>query len=112
MKLSLILIKFLILSSCTQNTFSGYVYDFDTNKPIKKVQISVNKTSVQTDTTGHFKVSVNSSSNCLLELSRKGYATKKIYRKPDRLENNGKKNVKNTTIYMFKNESDFTTKSR
>jgi len=112
MKQKILLITFLILSSCTQNTFSGYVYDFDNNKPIKNVQISVNKTSVQTDTTGHFSISANSNSNCFIELKREGYANKKISRKPDQLENNGKKNVKNTTIYMFKNESDFTTKSR
>ncbi|SEO85687.1 hypothetical protein SAMN05444671_1215 [Flavobacterium sp. CF108] len=108
-KIKLIFIA-LYLSSCTQNTFSGYVHDFDSNKPIKNVKININGNSTQTDSTGYFSLNVKSKSNCIINLKREGYENKKVYRKPDLSKRDTIQKNKNTTIYMFRNDSEFLTK--
>lgn len=97
----------LLLSSCTQSTFSGYVYDFDTGKPLKNVTVYINGNLTKTDSIGHFEIEVNSNSNCIINLKRQGYANKNIVRKPDYLEKTKSGKLKNSTVYMFKSESDF-----
>lgn len=108
MKIKLILF-ILLLCSCTHHKFSGYVYDFDTEKPVKDVQININGNETQTDSSGYFNVQVNSKTNCNIYLKKAGYANKKVYRKPDDLKNESVEKSKNNTIYLFKKESDFAT---
>ncbi|WJS92821.1 carboxypeptidase-like regulatory domain-containing protein [Flavobacterium johnsoniae] len=105
-KITLIFIT-LFLSSCTQSTFSGYVHDFDSNKPIKNVSININGNSIQTDSTGYFSLNVKSKSNCIINLKREGYENKKVYRKSDLSKHDTLQKSKNTTIYMFRNDSEF-----
>jgi len=106
MKLKIIMITQL-LSSCTQNKFSGYVKDFDSNRPIKDVSVSINKITTKTDSIGYFSVEATSNTTYVLQLEREGYATKKVIRKPDSGEKDTDQKTKKDTIYMFKNESDF-----
>lgn len=106
MKLKIIIIT-LLLSSCTQNKFSGYVKDFDSNKPIKNVWVSTNKSTAKTDSIGYFSVEATSNTVFVLQLEREGYASKKVIRKPDSGEKDTDQKIKKGTIYMFKNESDF-----
>lgn len=109
MKIKLIIIT-LLLCSCTQNKFSGYVYDFDNGRPIKNVVIKSDKSTTISDSTGYFVLNVNSNSNAVLNLKREGYANKKVVRKPDKLKKTNEEKVKENTIYMFKSESDFANK--
>ncbi|KAF2331731.1 hypothetical protein [Flavobacterium ginsenosidimutans] len=97
----------LLLSSCTSNQFSGYVYDYDTNKPIQNVKVNVNGINSLTDNLGHFAFEIESNSACTLFLTKEGYASKKVIRKPDSLGTFSKRNLKNYKIYLYKNESDF-----
>lgn len=99
----------MLISGCTGSTFSGYVNDFDTNKPVRNVTVSINTNTVQTDSTGYFSIPANSNLSCIITLEKEGYANKKVFRKPD-LEKNNVKKIKKNTIYMFKNESDFANK--
>lgn len=106
MKIKLLLIA-LVVCSCTRTKFSGFVHDFDTGKPIKNVAVNINGNLTNTDSTGHFEIEVNSNSNCIIGLKREGYVNKKVLRKPDYLDKTTRGELKNSTIYMFKNESDF-----
>ena len=105
MKIKYILIL-LLFCSCTKNTFSGHVYDYDTEQPIKNVQININGNKTQTDSTGYFSVGVNSNSGCTILLNKKGYTTKKVYRKPDFNEELSKRNLKNKIIYLYNEENN------
>jgi hypothetical protein len=109
MKIKLIIIT-LLLCSCTQNKFSGYVYDFDNGRPIKNVVVKSDKSTTISDSTGYFVLNVNSNSNAVLNLKREGYANKKVVRKPDKSKKTNEEKVKENTIYMFKSESDFANK--
>ncbi|WP_343705818.1 hypothetical protein [Flavobacterium sp.] len=97
----------LLLSSCTSNQFSGYVYDYDTNKPIQDVKVNVNGVNSLTDNLGHFELDIESNSVCTLFLKKEGYASKTVVRKPDSLGTFSKRNLNNYRIYLYKNESDF-----
>ena len=105
MKIKFIIIAFL-LYSCTQNKFSGYVYDFDTGKPIQNVVVNINGNSTNTNSNGYFEIEVNSNSNCAINLKRQGYVTKTVFRKPDFREKSKNSKPKKSSIYMFKSDSD------
>lgn len=109
MKLNFLFIV-LLFSSCTHTKISGYVRDFDNNKPVSNVLISINNSKTQTDSLGYFSLNVNSNSSCVLKLKKEGYAVKQIIRKPYALENKKNDKADKNTIYMFKNESDFSNK--
>lgn len=106
MKIKLIIIAF-FLYSCTHNKISGYVHDFDTGKPLKNVTVNINENLTKTDSIGHFEIEVNSNSNCVINLKRQGYANKGVIRKPDSVQKIKSGELKNSIIYMFKNENDF-----
>lgn len=106
MKLKLILFT-LLLCSCTNNTFSGRVYDFDTEEPLKNVQIDSNGNTTETDSAGYFSIKVKPNKTCTIYLRKEDYATKKISRKPDSLGIFSKRYLKNSKIYLFNKESDF-----
>jgi len=106
MKVKFIIIAF-FLCSCTHNKFSGYVYDFDTGKPIQSVAVNINGNITNTDSIGHFEVGVNSNSNCVINLKRQGYAIKTVLREPDCMKKNKNSDQKKRIIYMFKSDSDF-----
>ena len=105
MKIKFIIIAFL-LCSCTHNKFSGYVYDFDTGKPIQNVVVNINDNSTKTDSIGYFEIEVNSNSNCTINLKRQGYVIKTVFRKPDFREKSKNSKPKKNPIYMFKSDSD------
>jgi len=105
-KINLILL-ILLLCSCTKNTFSGHVYDYDTERPIQNVQIDSNGNTTQTDSAGYFIIQVEPNKICKIALRKEGYATKKIDRKPDSLGLFSKSNLKNVKIYLFDENSDF-----
>lgn len=102
----------LLLCSCTNNRFYARVYDYDTDRPIKNVNININGDTTQTDSTGYFSMKVKSNFPCTIFLQRKGYASKKIFRKPDSLGQFSKKNLENNSIYLFNKESEFSNKIR
>lgn len=107
MKIRLIFITILFIS-CTHNKYSGKVVDFDTNKPIKNVLVSINSTMTKTDSTGYFILQVNTNSKCIINLQKEGYAKKEVLRNPDF----SKENVEKNKIYMFKKDSDFSNRAR
>lgn len=109
MKLKRLLI-ILLLSACNQKKFSGYVKDFDSNKPVSNVWINISSNKTQTDSSGYFSLNVNSKSSCVLKLRKEGYAVKQIIVKADFGERNSYNKEKGKVIYMFKNESDFSNK--
>lgn len=111
MKIKLIFI-ILLFCNCSQNKVSGYVYDFDSNAPIENVVVKINESATQTDSSGYFNIAVNSNSNCTLNLKKEGYANKKVFRKPDPPKNSDCKKLKDTIIYMFNNESEFSSKNK
>jgi hypothetical protein len=111
MKIKLIFI-ILLFCNCSRNKVSGYVYDFDTNIPIKNVVVKINESATQTDSSGYFNIEVNSISNCTINLKKEGYANKKVFRKPDPPKDSDANKIKNTIIYMFNNESDFSNKNK
>ena len=104
-------IKFIIFAllfcSCTKNRFSGHVYDYDTEEPIKNVEVNINKNMTLTDTTGYFSLKINSNSSCTIFLNKKGYVSKKLHRKPDSKDESNKRNLKVHNIYLYNKESDF-----
>ncbi len=104
---SKLVLAMLLLSGCNQNKFSGFIHDFDKNKPIKNVVVSVNGNLTKTDSIGHFEIEVNSNSDYVINLKRQGYANKSVLRKPDYIEKTQRGKLKNSAIYMFKKESDF-----
>ncbi|WP_281632010.1 hypothetical protein [Flavobacterium luteolum] len=104
---SKLILAILLLSSCTNNKFSGYVYDYDTGKPIQNVMVNIIGNVTRTDSIGYFELEVNSNSNCAINLKRQGYAVKIMLRKPDFAEGNKNKKPKKNTIFMFKSDSDF-----
>lgn len=106
MKLKLLFIV-LTFSACTQKKFSGYVKDFDSNKPIENVYVNISENTTQTDSLGYFNLNVNCNSSCILKLNKTGYAFKKIIRKPDVSEKKENDKADKNVIYMFKKESDF-----
>lgn len=97
----------LLLSSCTNNKFFGYVYDYDTEKPIKDVQVNINGIITQTDSTGYFSAKIKSNKDCIILLQKEEYEVKKVYRRPDSLGMFSKRNLKKHKIYLFKEESEF-----
>lgn len=111
MKLKIILTTILFYS-CTQNKYSGYIHDFDSNKPIKNVLVNINGNKTQTDSIGYFSLEINSKSNCIIHLKREGYADKNILRKTNMTKKIEDEKPKNKIIYMFKKESDFSNKDR
>lgn len=102
----------LLFCSCTNNRFYGHVYDYDTERPIKNVNININGDVTQTDSTGYFSMKVKSNFPCTIFLKRKGYASRKIYRKPDSLGQFSKRSLKNNSIYLFNTESEFSNKTK
>lgn len=111
MKLKIILML-LLLCSCAQNKISGYVKDFDSNKPIKDVWVSIHKNTTQTDSLGFFSITVTSNSSGILNLKKEGYESKKVSRKPDSLEKSSDNKTNKSIIYLFKNESEYSNKNR
>lgn len=107
MKLKLIFIS-ILLFSCTYNNFSGQVYDYETNLPIRNVRVSINNIVTKTDSSGSFAIKVNSNTKCMIYLEKEGYAKKEVLRKPDFSNGNQMKNK----IYMFGKESDFSNRNR
>lgn len=105
-KINLILLL-LLFCSCTNNTFSGHVYDYDTEQPIKNVQIDSNGNKTETDSTGYFSIKVKPNKICKIAIRKEGYATKKIERKPDSMGVFSKSNLKEVKIYLFDKHSDF-----
>lgn len=106
MKIEIFFLIFLF-SSCSEISFSGYVYDYDKEKPIKDVQVKINGVSTQTDSIGYFTAKIKSNTDCVIELRKEDYASKKLYRKPDSIGMFSKRNLKKHKIYLFKKESDF-----
>ncbi|OXB04759.1 hypothetical protein B0A81_16480 [Flavobacterium plurextorum] len=105
LQIKLIIIVFL-LCSCTHNKFSGYVYDFDTGKPIQNVVVNINGNSTSTDSIGYFEIEANINSDCVISLKRQGYVIRTMFRKPDFLGKSKNSKIKKSTIYMFKSDSD------
>lgn len=101
----------LLFCSCTNNKFYGHIYDYDTERPIKNVNIIINGNSTQTDSSGYFSMKVKSNSPCTIFLQRAGYASKKIYRKPDSLGEFSKKSLNKNSIYLINKESEFSNKN-
>lgn len=110
MKIKFILL-ILLFCSCKNYTFEGNVHDYDTDKPLRKVEIIINNNITQTDSLGFFSLKINSNTADII-LKREGYATKKIHRKSNNTEKVNDKNLKNSVIYLYKRESDFYNKIR
>ena len=110
MKLKFILLT-LLFCSCKNYTFEGNVHDYDTDKPLKNVAIIINENSTKTDSSGFFRLKVNSNTANII-LKKEGYATKKIHRKSNSKGEADKRNLKNSVIYLYKRESDFYNKRR
>lgn len=106
MKSKLIFI-ILLFCSCTNNKFNGYVYDYDTERPIKNVHIDINGNKTQTDSAGYFCVEVNLDSNLKISLNKRGFAAKMITRIPDSLGKFSKRSLHYNRIYLLNEESDF-----
>lgn len=106
MKIKFILM-ILLFYSCSDNNFQGHVYDYDTEKPLKNVYVKINDNSTQTDSTGWFSIKIKSNSTIAIFLKREGYASKKIYRKPDSSGGYSQKKLKENAIYLYNKESDF-----
>lgn len=100
----------LVLCSCTNNKFYGYVYDYDTDKPVKNVFVNVNGSITKTDSTGYFMAEIKSNTDCIIVLQKEKYALKKVCRKPDSLGMFSRRNLNKHKIYLFKKESDFLNK--
>ena len=110
MKIKFILL-ILLFCSCKNYTFEGNVHDYDTDKPLKNVEIIINNTITKTDSLGYFSLKINSNSANIL-LKKEGYATKKVYRKSNTKKETHNENLKNAAIYLYKRESDFYNKMR
>lgn len=87
------------------------MHDYDTDKPIKNVEIIINNNITKTDSLGFFSLKINSNSAHII-LKKEGYATKKAYRKSNTKEETPNENIKNPAIYLYKRESDFYNKTR
>lgn len=105
-KISLI-VSILLFCSCTTTTLSGYVYDYDTERPIKNVQIDINENTTKTDSVGYFSIQVKTNKSCKILLRKSGYAAKRINRSPDSLGAFSKRNLNKVRIYLFNKNSDF-----
>lgn len=97
----------LVLCSCSNNNFQGHVYDYDTEKPLRNVSVKINDQITQTDSVGYFAMKIKSNSTIEIFLKRKGYASKKLFRKPDSCGEFSKKNLNENRIYLYNQESDF-----
>ncbi|WP_316634159.1 hypothetical protein [uncultured Flavobacterium sp.] len=98
----------LLLCSCTnKDELNGYVYDYDTELPLKNVYIVINDNKTQTDSTGFFCMNINLTSGCKIVLKKEGYTAKEIYRNPDSLGKFSKRSLKYNRFYMYNKESDF-----
>jgi hypothetical protein len=106
MKIKFILM-ILLFCSCSNNKFQGHVYDYDTERPLKNVYIKINDDITQTDSAGYFTLKIKSNSTIEVFLKRKGYASKKLFRKRDSSGEFSKKSLKENTIYLYNKESDF-----
>ena len=111
MKIKFILM-ILLSYSCSNNNFHGHVYDYDTEKPLKNVYVKINDKITQTDSTGYFSVKIKTHSAITILLKRKGYASKKLFRKPDSCGEFSKKNLHANKIYLCNKESDFLIKDQ
>jgi hypothetical protein len=109
LKVKLIILT-LLFCSCTSNTLSGHVYDYDTDEPLANVQIDSNGNKTETDTAGYFNIKVKPNKSCKISLKKEGYETKKVNQKPDSLGLFSQANLKNRKIYLFNKESDFSNK--
>lgn len=109
LKVKLIILS-LLFCSCTNNTLSGHVYDYDTDKPLANVQIDSNGNKTETDNNGYFNIKVKPNKTCKLSLKKEGYEAKKVKRTPDSLGLFSQGNLKNRKIYLFNKESDFSGK--
>ena len=107
MKSKISLIVILLFCSCTTTTLSGYVYDYDTERPIKNVQIDSNENTTKTDSAGYFSIQVKNNKSCKILLRKSGYAAKRINRSPDSLGAFSKRNLSKVRIYLFNKNSDF-----
>lgn len=110
MKIKFILLT-LLFCSCKNYTFEGNVHDYDTDKPLRKVEVIINNNITQTDSLGFFSLKVNSNSANII-LKKEGYATKKVYRKSNTKQETHNENLKNPAIYLYKRDSDFNNKMR
>jgi hypothetical protein len=97
----------LLFYSCSNNNFQGYVYDYDTGKPLENVYIKINDCIAQTDSAGYFAMKIKSNSTTEIFLKREGYASKKLFRKPNSSGEFSKKSLNKNTIYLYNKESDF-----
>jgi hypothetical protein len=108
-------IKFILLillfCSCKNYTFEGNVHDYDTDKPLKNVEIIINNNITKTDSLGFFSLKINSNAANII-LKKQVYATKKVYRKSSAKEETHNGNLQNFAIYLYKRESDFYNKMR
>ncbi|WP_165689790.1 carboxypeptidase-like regulatory domain-containing protein [[Flexibacter] sp. ATCC 35103] len=109
LKVKLIILS-LLFCSCTNNTLSGHVYDYDTGEPLSNVQIDSNGNKTETDINGYFNIKIKPNNICRLSLKKEGYEAKKVKRKPDSLGLFSQGNIKNRKIYLFNKESDFSNK--
>lgn len=98
----------LLLCSCSSNIeLDGYVYDYDSERPLKNVSIVINDNTIQTNSVGFFRIDINSHAPFKLLFTKEGYAAKEINRKPDSLGRFSKKSLKCNKFYMYKKASDF-----
>lgn len=111
MKIKFIFIV-LLLCSCSKKEFFGHIYDYETEKPIENVYVSINDNTTKTDSTGYFCMKIKSNVPSVISLKKEGYFTKKITRRPDSLGRFSKEKINWNRIYLFHKESDFSTKGR
>lgn len=98
----------LLFYSCTNsNKFDGYIYDYDTEKPIQNVYVDINGNMGKTDSTGYFCIKLKSNLPSVICLKKEGYFTKRIYRKPDSLGRYSKAKINWNRIYLYNKENDF-----
>ncbi|MBS7253106.1 peptidase associated/transthyretin-like domain-containing protein [Flavobacterium branchiicola] len=101
---------FLLLLFCScinKDKFNGYVYDYDTEKPIKNVIINSNGGNTQTDSAGFFCINIMSNKNCKIIFKKEDYLPKSIERRPDSLGQFSKRNLNYNRIYLYAEGSDF-----
>lgn len=107
MKIKLIFLILLFCSCSSKDELNGYIYDYDTERPLKNVHIVINDNKTQTDSTGFFCINIKSTSACKMIFKKEGFTTKEIYRKPDSLGRFSKRSLKYNRFYMYNKESDF-----
>ncbi|SHG17417.1 hypothetical protein SAMN05443663_10290 [Flavobacterium defluvii] len=86
---------------------NGNIYDYDTERPLKNVVVTINKVETLTDSLGYFNVKIKREQPIKIVFIKKGYSTKEISRKPDSLGEFSKRSLKYNKFYMYNKESDF-----